>query len=97
MILVLVDATVSEANRERFLALAQRHAETSLAEEGCAAFDIYESPWRRGALRFVEEWRSAEALEEHFASPHMTAFRDQALPLLEPGAVVRRLDAAELS
>jgi len=95
MILVLVEASVAEANRDRVLELARRQAEASRAEGACLAFDIYEDPHDRGSLRFVEEWLTAHDLEVHLATEHTKAFLAEALPLLERSNV-RRFEAHEL-
>ena len=81
MILVLVEASVAEHNRDRFLELARAQAKASRAEGACLAFDIYEDPHDRGSLRFVEEWLTAHDLEQHLETPHTQAFLNEALPL----------------
>ncbi len=95
MIIVLVEGRIADASRERFLEYAHHHAMMSREEEGCLAFDVYEDPTAPGTVRFVEEWRSAADLEAHRTTPHMKAFRSEALPLLEHSKV-RQFEAREL-
>ena len=43
----------------------------SLAEAGCRAYSYAEDVTQPGLFRVHEEWDSREALEAHFATPHM--------------------------
>jgi quinol monooxygenase YgiN len=43
----------------------------SLAESGCRAYAYAEDVTEPGLFRVHEEWDSREALEAHFATPHM--------------------------
>ena len=43
----------------------------SLAEPGCRAYAYAEDVTEPGLFRVHEEWDSREALEAHFATPHM--------------------------
>jgi quinol monooxygenase YgiN len=43
----------------------------SLAEPGCRAYAYAEDVIEPGLFRVHEEWDSREALEAHFATPHM--------------------------
>lgn len=43
----------------------------SLAEPGCRAYAYAEDVLEPGLFRVHEEWDSREALDAHFAAPHM--------------------------
>ena len=67
----------------------------SLAEPGCRAYSYAEDATEPGLFRVHEEWDSREALEAHFATPHMRewqavrgalGFRDRAVWACEAGA-----------
>ena len=67
----------------------------SLAERGCRAYSYAEDVTERGLFRVHEEWDSREALEAHFATPHMRewqrvretlGFHDRAVWACEAGA-----------
>ena len=53
---------VSNENRAEVLAAARRLTEASLKQEGCVAYDIFESATR------PETWRDQAALDAHSAS-----------------------------
>jgi quinol monooxygenase YgiN len=67
----------------------------SLAEPGCRAYAYAEDVTEPGLFRVHEAWDSREALEAHFATPHMRewqqiretlGFHDRAVWACEAGA-----------
>ncbi len=59
---------VSNENRAEVLAAARRLTEASLKQEGCVAYDIFESATRPDVLMICETWRDQAALDAHSAS-----------------------------
>ena len=55
-------------NRAELLAAAKRLTEASLKQEGCIAYDIFESATRNDVLMICETWRDQAALDAHGAS-----------------------------
>ena len=45
------------------------------AEPGCLFYDFAEDVLEPDTFRVSEGWRDADALRDHFASPHMATFR----------------------
>ncbi len=43
------------------------------AEEGCLAYDLFESAAAPGTFVAVERWRSQDDLDAHLRSPHVAA------------------------
>lgn len=60
--------SVKEENRKEVLDAARRLTEASLKQEGCIAYDIFESATRPDVLMFCETWRDQEALDGHATS-----------------------------
>lgn len=60
---------VDEDHREEVLAAARRLTEVSLTQDGCIAYDIFESATRRDVLMICETWRDQDALTAHSESP----------------------------
>ncbi|MCH5228385.1 MAG: antibiotic biosynthesis monooxygenase [Muribaculaceae bacterium] len=60
--------SVSEDKREIVLEAAKRLTAASLLQDGCIAYDIFESATRRNVLMICETWRDKEALDAHSAS-----------------------------
>lgn len=60
--------SVKEDNRKEVLDAARRLTEASLKQEGCIAYDIFESATRPEVLMFCETWRDQQALDAHATS-----------------------------
>lgn len=59
---------VCEENRKEVLDAARRLTKASLMQEGCIAYDIFESATRRDVMMICETWRDQEALDLHSES-----------------------------
>lgn len=68
--------------------------EASRAEDGCLAYSYAEDVAEPGLIRVFEAWRDQAAIEAHFATPHLAAWR-AAWP--EFGVGERRLMAYEVA
>lgn len=60
--------SVSQENREEVLSAAKRLTTASIKQEGCVAYDIFESATRPEVLMICETWRDQKALDAHSAS-----------------------------
>jgi quinol monooxygenase YgiN len=74
LLLVIGRVRCEADNREQLIALFERMQNASRAEEGCIRYGFFgavEDP-----LQFVavEEWADREALDRHFAQPHLQEF-----------------------
>jgi len=65
MIRLNVFLWVEEANRTKVLDAAKELTAASVKEEGCIAYDIFESATRPNVLMFCETWKDTEAWENH--------------------------------
>ena len=54
-------------------------AETQLNDEGCIAYDVFESATRGEIFMICETWESAEALKAHMEAPHFKQY----VPVIE--------------
>lgn len=70
MIRVNVFIEVAEAHRAEMLKLAQELTAFSSAEEGCTAYDIFESATRKHVLMICETWQTQEDLTAHEKTVH---------------------------
>lgn len=59
---------VEESEREAVLEAARILTAASLKQEGCVAYDVFESATRRDVLMICETWRDQAALDAHTAS-----------------------------
>ena len=76
MIYVIASLTVAPGKLDALRKAAPSVIEPTRAEPGCISYDLFVSATDPGQVRFVESWRSREALDEHFASAHMAKWRD---------------------
>ena len=70
MIRLNVFVRVSETNREKAIEAAKELTACSLKEEGCIAYDTFESSTRHDVFMICETWQNAEVLAAHEKSPH---------------------------
>jgi quinol monooxygenase YgiN len=56
--------------------------EPTRAEEGCLAYRLHQCTDDHGAFVFYERWASAEAVERHGQTAHITRFREIREPLV---------------
>lgn len=59
---------VSPENKEKVLEAARRLTAASLKQDGCVAYDIFESATRPDVMMICETWRDQEALKAHSES-----------------------------
>lgn len=62
----------SEANRPEVLKVAKELVTASLKDEGCVAYDLFESATRPDVLMICETWRDEQTLAVHGQAPHFT-------------------------
>ena len=72
MIRLNVFIQVSEANRAQVLDAAKDLVAQSLKDNGCVAYDIFESATRPDVLMICETWKDQACLDGHQAAPHFT-------------------------
>lgn len=65
---------VSEENRTAVLEAAKTLTAASLLQDGCIAYDIFESATRHDVMMICETWRDQAALDAHSNSQ---VFHDQ--------------------
>lgn len=68
----------------------------SRAEEGCFDYTFSVELGDPGMLLITERWASVEALQAHFATPHMADFRHVMGALNIAGGSVHFLEATEI-
>lgn len=73
MIRLNVFIRTTEANRNELIHAARTLVAASLNDEGCVAYDLFESSTRPDVLMICETWRDAATLSAHEKAPHFTA------------------------
>ena len=83
---------VNEENRTAVLEAAKTLTAASLEQDGCIAYDIFESATRHDVLMICETWRDQAALDAHSNSK---VFHEQAKILHEFASV--KLESFEMT
>src|SRR3954462_2391170 len=93
MVLVIGRGQCSADNRDALVALFEEMQGKSRPEEGCLRYGFFAAVEDPLSFVAVEEWADRDALDRHFAQPHLPEFaqphlREVARGLLErvPGA-----------
>lgn len=73
MIRINVFIQVSENNRMELLKTAKDLVASSLKDEGCIAYDIFESATRPDVLMICETWTDEASLIAHEKAAHFVA------------------------
>ncbi|HEY6653089.1 MAG TPA: putative quinol monooxygenase [Solirubrobacterales bacterium] len=74
MIVVIGRVRCQAEQRERLVALLKRMQEDSRREEGCLRYGFFAAIEDPHSFIAVEEWTDREALDRHFAQPHLHEF-----------------------
>lgn len=82
MIVVIGRVRTGPDKRAEVLEIGQRLAAASRGEAGCISYRLYEDTENENEFVFIEEWQSDEALQEHFATPHIAEFMRAIPPTL---------------
>lgn len=73
MIRLNVFIQVSGNNRAAVLETSKELVSKSLTDEGCIAYDVFESSTRKDVLMICETWKDEAALAAHSSAPHFTS------------------------
>ena len=74
MLIILAKGIVRPDKRDEFIAAALAQIVETRKEEGCIAYDFYESQTAPNTFVFNERWKSREAIDAHFQTEHIKKF-----------------------
>ena len=83
MIRINLFISVKTEKRARLLDVATSLTEASLKDDGCVAYDIFESHTRPDVLMICETWRDESALAAHESAAHFVQYVPQIQELAE--------------
>lgn len=87
MIHVIATLKIRSGTRDDVAAAALPCVEATRKEAGCRRYDLTSNVLDPTELVFVEEWDSREALEAHFNTSHIKAWREAGRPFIESAVV----------
>lgn len=88
MIIVIARLVIHPGSIPQLREPARLCIEETRKEEGCIAYDLFESTTEPDCLVFVERWETREALSRHARTPHIAAWREAGKPYI----VERRIE-----
>jgi quinol monooxygenase YgiN len=74
VLLVIGRVRCGPENRDRLIALMTEMQDNSRREEGCIRYGFFSAVEDPLSFVAVEEWADREALDRHFAQPHLREF-----------------------
>jgi quinol monooxygenase YgiN len=74
LLLVIGRVRCEADKREQLIALFERMQNASRGEEGCVRYGFFGAVEDPLCFVAVEEWADREALDRHFAQPHLQEF-----------------------
>ena len=75
MLVIAGVITLDAAKREQAIAAASVMMSETRKEAGCISYAFSADLEDPGSFRIFEEWESQDALDAHFATPHMATFQ----------------------
>lgn len=93
MIILQVQMTVAEEEREMFLAKSTTLLSATQAEEGNISYQLFENVTSPGKFVMLEEWKDEQAIDLHNQTEHFTGFFAYARNVLIEPLKVNRLNA----
>jgi quinol monooxygenase YgiN len=82
VILVIGRVRCEEANRAALIEALTGMQDASRNEDGCVRYGFFAAVEDPLSFVAVEEWRDREALDAHFAEPHLQEFAARLLELV---------------
>jgi len=82
MLLVIGRVKCDSEKRQEVIGLLRQMQEDSRREEGCLRYGFFAAVEDEDSFVAVEEWEDREALDRHFAQPHLARFSMRLLELV---------------
>jgi quinol monooxygenase YgiN len=96
MIVIAGRISIDPANRDKAVAAAIEMMEATCKEKGCLTYAFSADLVDPGTFRIFEEWESTDALNAHFASPHMARFQSVVPTLGVRDMAIQRYEVASV-
>jgi quinol monooxygenase YgiN len=82
MLVVIGRVRCGSEEREELIELFRRMQDDSRLEDGCLRYGFFAAVDDENSFVAVEEWADREALDRHFAQPHLARFSTRLLELV---------------
>ena len=95
MLLVIGRVKCEPENREELITALEEMQDQSRREQGCIRYGFFAAVEDDHSFIAVEEWEDREALDRHFAEPHLQSFATKLLELVSERPEVAIHEVAE--
>jgi quinol monooxygenase YgiN len=97
VILVIGRVRCEEENRDELVSLCETMQDESRREDGCLRYGFFAAIEDPLSFVAVEEWADREALDRHFAQPHLREFTRGLLEIVSrrPEVAIHEIAATE--
>jgi quinol monooxygenase YgiN len=95
MLIVIGRVKCSTENRDALVGVCEEMQNASRREEGCIRYGFFAAVEDPLSFVAVEEWADREALDAHFAQPHLQRFATRLLELVSERPEVAIHEIAE--
>lgn len=92
--MIIAKVYVKPGREADFIAAAQVMIENSNKEEGCMGYMLYQDPYEKTNLIFVERYKNQAAVDAHFATPYFKEFGTKTGDMTTKAAEIKILDIA---
>ena len=96
MIVVAGTATIHPEHWDKAVEQAQQMSAATEAETGCVSYRIYVHPIQHVTFFIFEEWENAEALAQHFQTPHLQAFSAYLASVVNGNLDIKRYEVSSV-
>ncbi len=76
MLHLIAELTIQPGSLAKVIEAARPCIAATKAEDGCISYDLHVDVTDDTKVVFVERWRDRAALEAHFKTPHLQAWRE---------------------
>ncbi|MDR5659501.1 putative quinol monooxygenase [Serpentinicella sp. ANB-PHB4] len=70
MVKVIVKMTIHEGMEEELKTILRPLVAETRKEQGCISYELFQDVNNKREFSFIEEWESAQALQQHMQSKH---------------------------
>ncbi len=92
--MIIAKVYVKPGREADFISAAQVMIENSNKEEGCMEYMLYQDPYEKTNLIFVERYKNQAAVDAHFATSYFKEFGTKTGDMTTKAAEIKILDIA---
>lgn len=96
MYLIAGSFIAKEESKQKLVDMARDLIPNSLEEAGCVSYNFYEDKMKPGKFLFFEEWKTREAISEHFEKSYFKDFAERFPDMIIGDASIRIFQVSDV-